>query len=583
MFGGHKEVSTVPTEFKTSSDTYIPNPNDIRIVAGDDVLIVTDDKQIGGLWAGVDNYDPCSGSDQECFDAMRKLINENLNDACDSLIFKLKEHLYLVNLADCQHRGAFSRMDLYYFHLCEDKIDVFYPIINHFVQKHSSNQKTGIVNLFGGGTSIGLAHLCDRLKADGFNCYIEGTILPFQKGKAGCVPARCRDYALFHNYEEFDASSYLQNVSLKDFMDNKVYLLIQSMTDRVRDRMSQSDKTKEILDNVPTFSCPEYKKLSEYGYIRTIADIIKVLNKQNHYTDPEVLREDLQNTLEPYRERGTVSQSAIDAVRCLIHDYSVSLFHGNKLDLDEFARIIDMIPSEGKSAIDKVFSIRQKAKILYAVEFANKICNYTTPNDLIYDLQGLLWGNSIWGWHTKLLDDVHPHMDYGVRFFLDNIKEAWPSITHKDDLFTEATLNNDLLESYMFSDHEKKIMSLGLISTLKEDYEEVGGCHSTRLMPKKTGSGPVYVIGDDEQVKRACHPSDDTLIQQKFYEMGFLDVLLKNMVARHEYRIVDEGGNYGSSYYVPTRDYSRPVYDYDFHEKSFGSTDEKIKFIKSFR
>lgn len=349
------------------------------------------------------------------------------------------------------------------------------------------------------------------------------------------------------------------------------------------ERMSQSTATQETINTAPTFSCPEYKKLSEYGYIRTIADIIKVLNKQNHYTDPEVLRDDLQNILEPYRERGTVSQSAIDAVRCLIHDYSTFLFRGNKLDLDEFARIIDKIPTEGKSAIDKVFSIRQKAKILYAIELANKICNYTTPNDLVYDLQGLFWGNSTWGWHTKLLDDVHPHMDYGIRFFLNNIKEAWPFITHKDDLFTEATLNNDLLESYMFTNHEKKIMDLGLVSTLKEDYEEVGGCHSTRMMPKMPGSGPAYVIGDDKQVKRACHPSDDTLIQQKFYELGFLSVLLKNMVARHEYRIVEEGGNYGSSYYVPTKDYTRPIYDDNLREKSFDSIDEKIEFIQSFR
>lgn len=246
MFGGHKEVRTVPTKFKTSSDTYIPDPNDIRIVAGDDVLIITDDKQIGGLWAGVDNYDPCSGSDQECFDAMRKLINENHNEACDSLIFKLEEHLYLVNLADSQNRGAFSRMDLYYLHLCEDKIGVFYPIIKHFVDKHSSNHEVGIVNLFGGGTSIGLVHLCDRLKADGFNCYIEGTILPFQKGKAGYVPARCRDYALFHNYEEFDGTPYWENCSLKVFFDNKVYSLLHAMTNRVKERIIESNDNMNI-------------------------------------------------------------------------------------------------------------------------------------------------------------------------------------------------------------------------------------------------------------------------------------------------------------------------------------------------
>lgn len=378
-------------------------------------------------------------------------------------------------------------------------------------------------------------------------------------------------------------------------MENNIFTKLKKMLDGHQEestlptelkisseRMTQSDTTLKNDNNIHTITCPEYKKLSEYGYIRTIADIIKVLNKQNHYTDPEVLRNDIQKTLEPYRERGTVSQSAIDAVRCLFHDYSVLLFHGNKLNLDEFARIIDKIPTEGNNAIDEVFSIRQKAKILYAVEFANNICRYTNPNNLVYDLQGLLWGNSTWGWHTKLLDDVHPHMDYGVRFFLDNIKDAWDSITSKDNLFSEGTLNNDLLESYMFTYHEKKIMNLGLISTLKEDYEEIGGCHSTRMMPKKPGSGPVYVIGDDEKIKRACHPSDDTLIQQKFYEMGFINILLKNMVARHEYRIVDEGGNYGLSYYVPVRDYSRPVYETDCREKLFDSEDEKIKFIKSF-
>ena len=75
---------------------------------------------------------------------------------------------------------------------------------------------------------------------------------------------------------------------------------------------------------------------------------------------------------------------------------------------------------------------------------------------------------------------------------------------------------------------------------------------------------------------------DDTHIQQKFYELGFMDVLLNNMVARHEYRLVNEGGNYGSSYYVLVKDYTRPVYETDCREKLFDSEDEKIEFIKSF-
>lgn len=347
------------------------------------------------------------------------------------------------------------------------------------------------------------------------------------------------------------------------------------------ERKSRSDAKQETTNNVPTFSCPEYKKLSEYGYIRTIADIIKVLNEENHYTHPEELRNDLQETLEHYRERGTVSQSAIDAVHCMIHDFSASLFHGNKLNLEEFARIIDKIPTEGRSAIDEVFSIRQKAKILYAIEFANKVCKYTNSNDLVYDLQGLLWGNSTWGWQTRLLDDVHPHTNYGVQFFLDNIKEAWSSITQKDEQHIEATLNNDLLESYMFSTHEKKLLELGLVQTLKEDYEEFSGCHSIRLIPKQSGSGPIYVYNDQKQIVKACHPSDDTLIQQEFYEMGFLSVLLENMVKRNEYKKVEVYR--GDDLYIPVKDYTKPIYDGHCRDIKFDSEEEKLAFIKKYK
>lgn len=329
---------------------------------------------------------------------------------------------------------------------------------------------------------------------------------------------------------------------------------------------------------VPTFACPEYKKLSEYGYIRTIADIIKVLNEQNHYTDSEVLINDLQKTLEPYRERGTVSQSAIDAVRCLIHDQSTFLFMNNELDVNEFARIIDQIHSAEKNPIDDVFSIREKAKILYAVELANKICKYTNPDDLVYDLQSLFCGETIRGWRVKLLDDVHPHMDGGVRYFLDNIKKAWSSISQKDNQLTEATLNNDLLESYMFTSHEKKIKDKGLVATLKKDYNEVSWCGSTRYIPKMPGGGPIYVIvRDNKQLKRACHPSFDTLIQQGFYERSLVSVLLKNMVKRNEYKQV-EGCR--DDFYIPVKDYTRPVYYMDGKKKEFDSEEEKLAFIK---
>ena len=222
----------------------------------------------------------------------------------------------------------------------------------------------------------------------------------------------------------------------------------------------------------------------------------------------------------------------------------------------------------------------QKAKILYAVKLANRICKYTRSNDLIYDLQGLFWGNTSWGWHTKLLDDVHPHINNGISFFLECIAKAWPFITIKDDYTNKMTLNNELLESYMFTNHEKIVKEKGLVSTLKDDYEEVSACHSTLLVPKRPGSGPVYVVGDNKQIQTACHPSGDTLIQKKFYEQGFIEILLRNMIARHEYR---EFEGIRSTFFIPVKDYSRPIYDARYNEVSFDSEEQKLKFIESYK
>lgn len=584
MFGSQDDVCPVATDFvhKTevgkSSKKYAPNCNDVRIVAGEDVLIITDDKMIGGLWAGVDDYDPCSGSEQECYDSMSILIKENFDEACDALLFKLDEHLYLINIADCINRGPYDELGPLYLHLCEDLINVFYPIIKYFVDTHSDGDNVGLFNICGGGTSIAMSLLIDKFKADGYNCLVEIAVLPFQERKSLYAIQKCRSCLFDFEYEKFDCQPYFNDSSLADFFAKDVYVLLNAMKERVVERISNINLVDKKVD-IPEVVCPEYKKLSEYGYIRTIADIIKVLNYSNSYTDPETLIADLHTTLEPYRERGTVSQSSIDAVRYLIHDNASILFDGNKLNINVLARIIDEIPSKGNSPIDEVFSIRQKAKILYAVMLANRICKYTNPKDLIYDLQGLFWGNSSWGWHTKLLDDVHPHMDNGIRFFLECIEKAWPFITSKEHSTNEMALNNELLESYVFTDHEKKVKEKGLVSTLREDYEDVPGCHSTRLMPKRPGSGPVYLVDDNKQIQRACHPSDDTLIQQKFYETGFIEVLLKNMIARHEYR---EAEGDRDMYYLPVKDYSRPVYDGRYKIISFDSEEDKIKFIKSY-
>ena len=92
---GTTEDSASITSNRTPNK-YIPNANDIRIIARNATLIITDDRSIGGLWAGISSYDPCSGSEQKGFDAMRNMISSNFKEACEALIFNLNKKFIFI-------------------------------------------------------------------------------------------------------------------------------------------------------------------------------------------------------------------------------------------------------------------------------------------------------------------------------------------------------------------------------------------------------------------------------------------------------------------------------------------------------
>ena len=259
MFSSQKETANTSRNGDTGDlssiitnrapEKYIPNANDIRIIAGNATLVITDDKSIGGLWVGVSNYDPCSGSEQECFDAMRNLISSNFEEACESLIFKLDENLFILNIADCQNRWTYDKCGTLYFHLCEDKIGVFYPIIRNFIETNSIGKKFGVTICFGGGTSIGLLSLVNKLKEDGFSYYVLGTTLPFHKKKEESVSEMLGKS--IDNFEWFDCTPYIdKSKSLKKFYEEDVEVIFNAMKAKVTDMLSSFLESEERHDAI---------------------------------------------------------------------------------------------------------------------------------------------------------------------------------------------------------------------------------------------------------------------------------------------------------------------------------------------
>lgn len=243
MFSSKKETASVllngapdvPSFGKVPCD-YSPEIYDLRIIAGDATLVIADDTLIDGLGAVVYGHLPDSASEQECFEAMRSLISENFEKACETLIFKLGKNLYLLNIADCQNRFAYDQDGLFYLHLCEEEIDVFYPIIKDFIEKHSSGKYFGVTIFFGGGTSIGLRKLVNKLKEDGFMYYVVGTTLPFLKTKESLSE---KVGMSVDNFEFFNCTPYIdESMALKTFLEEGKEVIFDAMKARVKEKLS---------------------------------------------------------------------------------------------------------------------------------------------------------------------------------------------------------------------------------------------------------------------------------------------------------------------------------------------------------
>ena len=243
MFSSKKETASVllngapdvPSFGKVPCD-YSPEIYDLRIIAGDATLVIADDTLIDGLGAVVYGHLPSSASEQECFEAMRSLISENFEKACETLIFKLGKNLYLLNIADCQNRFAYDQDGLFYLHLCEEEIDVFYPIIKDFIEKHSSGKYFGVTIFFGGGTNIGLRKLVNKLKEDGFMYYVVGTTLPFPKRKESLSE---KVGMSVDNFEFFNCTPYIdESMALKKFLEEGKEVIFDAMKARVKEKLS---------------------------------------------------------------------------------------------------------------------------------------------------------------------------------------------------------------------------------------------------------------------------------------------------------------------------------------------------------
>lgn len=347
------------------------------------------------------------------------------------------------------------------------------------------------------------------------------------------------------------------------------------ITDNARETSSDQQNS-----HMMEFELPKDKKVMAYGMTRTVVDIIKCLNTRNHYKSPEVLINDIRRTLEDYGRRGTLMYGLLECICKRIQDNWSSLFINGVLDVEKLSDCMEDF-TKGNDEIGLIFSTHVKTKILRVVIKANRFRHYTNPQDLASDLTDFYGGREIdWAFLILITGFYHTHVILGLRYFLDNIPKMWKYVTI--DYEGRKVLDNDKLEDYVFTEHESRVLQLGLDKVLENDYEESPGCHSIAFFPKKVNSGPIYEKdGLNSTPIKACYPSDDALIQQRQYEAGFWNILFRKLIKSKEYVCKYDKDN-RRCYYIPSVDYSRPIMevrDCVYEEVKFMDSKEKLSFI----
>ena len=307
---------------------------------------------------------------------------------------------------------------------------------------------------------------------------------------------------------------------------------------------------------------PKAVKLQNYGQVRTLADLAMTLNSQNHYDDPQMLIHDLSMLIALYRERGTVTDDALDCFKAMLEKNAAAWFHDGHFDIDQlYAHLQNEANNDALSAIDLIYSRRANAKIAHIVMLMNEIARYTDPKDLLNDIHSVLLENE-----TQLAENVYINWDdslsnrYSDRFyeFEVSINRLWARIIDK-----EGHLDNSRLQKVIFDNHEKQIEKYGLPEVIRRFYEPENSCHVIGLFaPKKEGTGPKYInLYDDKYIKACSEDLSGRSYRYGWYEMQFLLPILQRLCKGEnpEYLYTNAVESY-EELYLPIRDYSRPIY-----------------------
>lgn len=528
--------------------------DDIRLVVGDKTLALVYNVRLGGLH-NVLSYDPCSGATQDCFSEINAIIEKNLEEAYESIVVKTGENQYLLNIGVNLLLGPDSLSQ----QLCDDVINVFYPIIKRFIDENVVNNKVGVYSVFTGGygTSVGLLSLVNLLEKDGYICCGVGTSYDNHS------------YPL-NRAEGWDGFTYIALEELIKGTEKLPKIKILSLLhDRLVAKMKSDIVCSQDIKPEPSICHNNFEIMEQYGQVRTMADILIGMNEQQHFHSSEEAVAAVEKFIilqSPchFAISGKAFHFIADAL------YSPMAFVNGILNKNAFWD--NFTVSQFEKNWDNAMYRYYYAKIWKLICYFNEFRRYTSPNQIYRDLKSTI--NSE---YYVMADSTYHIGGYPQYFFRCAIEEAW------DEIAPNNSINPQLLDKYMFKNHEASVRAIGLEATIEKHFKQ-DYCWTDVYFPEQIGSAPIYIerkIGKKRIFIKSCGEGKGPNNCPELLEFGYAYRLLVEDIKYNIY------GSYSYKHFqpelfVPKDDMSLPIYSAEFPvgKLIFENENDKVAFLE---
>jgi ADP-ribosylglycohydrolase len=306
-----------------------------------------------------------------------------------------------------------------------------------------------------------------------------------------------------------------------------------------------------------------------YGQVRTLIDILKVLNKNEPIKDSDDARERLTEITEHNVRYGDeFAFMAMRTIWCIMSRYERE---GSKVDIEQMEK--DMLSFHDGNEylkanhIEQIFYNYSVRKMVKYIQFLNEFRRYSDYESIREDLQSIPVS------HCSSNDP-----QYYYSFYEGTLFDVWHILLEEwDNVTKNGKLDNDLLEQVAFGRFDKLVKEHGLKETIRLAYGDVG-CHPDIQAPYMYNNeriwGPIYRI-DGKHIEKGCSDFRRWPWTNTSFEMKFAHKILER---DKNYMCV--GTNWIKGLYLPISDYTLPVYSRYIGKMHFESQVEKIKFIE---